>query len=229
MRWSAATVGFVAGGYAAYVGVTWARYGHPQPNDVEGADTLLDRCMPEYEVAERHSIQVAAPADVTFAAACDADLLQSPIIRAIFRARERILGAEPDRTARPRGVLAFTTSIGWGVLAERPNREIVMGAVTQPWNANVVFRTLTPDEFAAFNEPGYVKIAWTLRADPAGPNRSIFRHETRVTTTDTAARAKFRRYWSCFSPGIKLIRWLLLPPVRTEAERRAKSISVHSA
>jgi hypothetical protein len=36
-------------------------------------------------------------------------------------------------------------------------------------------------------------------------------HETRVATTDAAAGAKFRRYWSCFSPGIVLIRWLLLP------------------
>jgi len=99
-----------------------------------------------------------------------------------------------------------------------------MGAVTQPWNAKVIFRPLTPDEFVAFNEPGYVKIVWTLRADPVGPAGSIFRHETRVTTTDTAARAKFRRYWSCFSPGIKLIRWLLLPSVRTEAERRAEKL-----
>jgi len=214
------------GGYAAYVGVTWARYGYPRPADSESADALLDRFMPEYEVAERYSIPVAAPADITFAAACDADLMQSPIIRAIFRTRERILGAEPDRTARPRGVLA---SIGWRVLAELPNREIVMGTVAQPWNAKVVFRPLTPDEFVAFNEPGYVKIVWTLRADPVGPAGSIFRHETRVTTTDSAARAKFRRYWSCYSPGIKLIRRLLLPSVRTDAERRAKSVSVHPA
>jgi len=79
-------------------------------------------------------------------------------------------------------------------------------------------------------QTGYVKIAWTLRADPVGPTGSIFRHETRVATTDAAARAKFRRYWSCFSPGIVLIRWLLLPSVRTEAERRAgRSVTVHSA
>jgi hypothetical protein len=228
LRWSAATVGFFAAGYATYVGITWARYGHPRPADADSADALLDGVMPDYEVAERHSIQVAAPADITFAAACDADLMQSPIIRAIFRARERILGGEPDRTEHPRGVLAFTKSIGWSVLAERPNREIVMGTVTQPWNATVVFRPETADQFVAFNEPGYVKIAWTLRADP-GQNGSIFRHETRVTTTDSAARAKFRRYWSAFSPGIKLIRWLVLPSLRTEAERRAKNSSGHSA
>lgn len=230
MRWSAATVGFFAGGYAAYVGVTWAGYGHPRPAGGESADPLLDRFMPDYEVAERHSIQVAAPADITLAAACDADLMQSLIIRTIFRTRELILGSEPDRTAHPRGVLAFTKSIGWMALAELPDREIVMGTVTQPWNETVTFRPLTPDEFVTFNQPGYVKIAWTLRADPVGPTGSIFRHETRVATTDAAARAKFRRYWSCFSPGMMLIRWLLLSSVRTEAERRAgRSVSVQSA
>ena len=87
-------------------------------------------------------------------------------------------------------------SIGWGVLADVPGREIVMGAITQPWLADVVFRALPPEEFAAFDEPGFVKIAWTLRADPVTATTSIFRTETRVTTTDPTARARFRRYWS---------------------------------
>jgi len=40
-------------------------------------------------------------------------------------------------------------------------------------------------------------------------------------TTDPAARAKFRRYWSFLSPGIFLIRWISLGPLKAEAERRA--------
>ena len=45
-----------------------------------------------------------------------------------------------------------------GVLGEIPSRQIVMGAVTQPWVANPVFRPLPPDEFITFNDPNYVKI-----------------------------------------------------------------------
>jgi hypothetical protein len=101
--------------------------------------------------------------------------------------------------------------------------------VTQPWNPNVVFRPVTSDKFLAFNEPGYVKIAWTLRTDPTGEGESIFRHETRVTTTDAAARARFRWYWASFSPGIRSIRWLLLRPVRREAEYRAAQVLARSA
>jgi hypothetical protein len=95
-------------------------------------------------------------------------------------------------------------------------------AVTQPWKADVVFRALPPGEFAAFHEPDYVKIVWTLPADPIGAGESVFRTETRVVTTDPAARAKFRRYWSFMSPGIILIRWMSLGPLRTEAGRSAR-------
>src|SRR5947208_6990648 len=83
-------------------------------------------------------------------------------------------------------------ALGWGVLAEVPGREIVIGAVTQPWMANVVFHALPPAEFAAFDEPEYAKIVWTLRADPIAAGESLFRTETRVNTTDPEARRKFR-------------------------------------
>jgi hypothetical protein len=88
-----------------------------------------------------------------------------------------------------------------------------------------VFRPLPPEEFAAFHEPDSVKIVWTLRADPLSATESIFRTETRVVTTDAAARAKFRRYWAFASPGIILIRWALLGPLKAEAERRSLSES----
>jgi hypothetical protein len=220
-RWVAIGLGAAAGAYATYAGITWLRYGKASRPAPESQDPLLDRFMPTYDVAERHHIRVSAPADITFAVASQTDLLQLPITRAIFRAREVILGSKRDRTTRPRGLLAFTQSIGWRVLAEVPGREVVLGAVTQPWKANVTFGGLSPDEFAAFNEPGYVKIAWTLRADPISQAESVFRTETRAIATDAQARAKFRRYWSFVSPGIIAIRSLLLQPVKAEAERRA--------
>jgi hypothetical protein len=219
-------IGAAAAAYASYAGVTWLRYGRPSRAMPEEQDGLLDRLMPVYDIVERHHIGVDAPAETTFAAACEVDLLQSPIVRAIFKAREVILGSEPNAAVRSQGLLASTKSIGWGVLAESPQREVVMGAVTKPWEANVVFRALPPDEFAAFTEPGYVKIAWTVRADPAAPLTSVFRTETRAIATDGSARAKFRCYWALLSPGIIVIRWMMLKPVKAEAERRARSMRV---
>jgi hypothetical protein len=218
----AAGIGLAAATYATYVGLAWYRYGdaaRPRPDE---QDALLDRFMPEYEIVERHHVHVAAPAVVTLASAREMDLLGSGVIRTIIRAREAILGATPDNRPRPRGLLAEMQSLGWGVLADVPGREIVVGAVTRPWEANVIFRALPPDQFAAFSEPGYVKIAWTLRAEPISSTESLFRTETRAIATDHTARVKFRRYWSFLSPGIIVIRWAMLGPLKSDAERRAR-------
>jgi hypothetical protein len=185
-------------------------------------DPLLDRFLPTYDVAERHHVTVPAPAEIALASAKAADLQASAIVWGIFRARELLLGGKPDVARRPKGLLAEVQSLGWGVLADVPGREIVMGAVTQPWRANVVFRALPPEEFEAFREPGYVKIVWTLRADPTGPSTSVFRTETRVATTDSTARRKFRWYWARFSPGIVLIRRIMLRLLKAESERRVQ-------
>jgi hypothetical protein len=211
--------GVAAAAYAAYAGTTWLRYGRGEPAAGDDADPLLDRFMPAFEVGDRHKVMVGAPADDTFAAMCDVDLQESAIVRAIFRAREAVLGAQTDGQAHPRGLLALTRSLGWGVLAEIPGRQVVMGCATQPWKPDVTFRALPPETFATFDEPGYVKIIWTLRADPVSADESIARTETRVTTTDSTARARFRPYWSVFSPGIVLIRRVMLKLVKSEAEQ----------
>jgi hypothetical protein len=221
IKWCAAAIGLSAAAYGTYVVATWSRYGKNRPHD--DSDALLDQFMPQYEVDGRHEIRVAAPAEVTLLAAADTDLDSCALIRGIFKGREWILRSKPDRGRRPRGLLAQTKSLGWGVLAERPGREIVMGCVTKPWEPNPVFRALPPGEFAKFREPGYVKIAWTLRADPFETGESMFRTETRAIATDPVARAKFRRYWSFLSPGISLIRTLMLPAVKREAEHRRQA------
>jgi hypothetical protein len=99
----------------------------------------------------------------------------------------------------------------------------VVGAVTQPWEPVVRFHALPPDEFAAFDDPGYAKIVWTLAAEPLGPEESIARTETRVQTTDTMSREHFRRYWAALSPGIVLIRYEALRLVKAEAEARVRA------
>ena len=221
-RWFAAGVGVAAAAYGGYVGITWYRYGDAAPPRPEERDPLLDRFMPAYEVVERHHVRLAASAAVTLATAREIDLQGSRLVRTIIKAREVILGATPDTRTRPSGLLAEVQALGWGVLADVPDHEVVVGAITRPWEANVTFRALPPDQFAAFNEPGYVKIVWTLRTEAISATESLFRTETRAIATDATARVRFRRYWSFLSPGIILIRWGVLGPLKDEAERRAR-------
>lgn len=225
IRWAAAGLGVVSASYAAHAGITWLRYGRPRRATAAQHDARLDRFMPVYDVVERHHIRVVAPAAVTLDAAREIDPFDAGLIKAIFKGRQVLLRSAPDRRARTRGMLADMQSLGWVILDEDPGHEVIVGAVTKPWEANVTFRSIPADAFAAFDEPDYVKIAWTLRADGDGDAGSIFRTETRALATSASAREKFRAYWSWLSPGITLIRRMMLGPVKAEAERRALSVS----
>jgi len=124
--------------YAAYVAATWYRYGRAPESSSDKAGregSLIDQFMPTYEVAERHEIDVSAPAELTMAAAREMDLYRSPLVHAIFAIRTLPSRLRGGPARRPASLLAETRAIGWRTLAEVPDREIVMGAVTQPWRA----------------------------------------------------------------------------------------------
>lgn len=189
------------------------------------ADSFLDHFMPKYEVAERHAIMVSAPAEVTFSTATEMDLRRSRIVRVILRFRELLLGSHPADSSSPSGLIAQTKAMGWGLLAEAPGHEIVMGAITQPWAADVVFRSVPGERFATHQEVDHVKIAWTLRSEPLSASTSVLVTETRVAACDSLSRARFLRYWRRFSPGIILIRLAMLRLVKKEAESRERNRS----
>lgn len=223
LRLVATGAGMAAGAYVVRAAATWFRYGHgARPPRADEVDPLLDRFMPDYDVAERHHIRVVAPADLTFAIAAALNLQRSAIIRGIFKTRELIMGGNPGNTALPTELVEQMKALGWRALAEVCGREVVMGAATQPWEANPVFHGLESEEFLGFNEPNFVKIAWTLRVDPVSDAESIVRTETRVIATDASARASFGRYWSLVSSGAILIRRIMLRHLKKEAERRTR-------
>ena len=220
-KWAGAAVGIAVMSYAATVATTWVRYGRAAAPAIGARDALLDRFMPTYEVVVRHQAHVAAPPDITLAAAKDHDLFASAVTRGVVRTRELVLRVRPDDRARPRTLLALMQSLGWGVLADVPGCEVVFGAVTQPWKGDVIFDAVPPADFAAFAKPGYVKIVWNLRVEPTAGG-SVLRLETRVATTDPVSRERFRRYWAFVSPGSILIRRVSFGPIKREAERHAR-------
>jgi hypothetical protein len=211
-------MGTAAAAGLGHMARTWYRYGK---SDGAGcADPILDRFMPDYEVHERHEIRVAAPVADTYAAARALDINRSSLVRAIFRGRELLMHSERANGHASKPLVEETLGLGWGMLTEIAGHEIVMGAVTRPWEPDVRFWSLPPDEFARFDSPGYAKIVWSLAAMPVDAEHSLFFTETRVVTTDGVSRERFRRYWTVMSPGIVLIRRLSLRIVRSDAERR---------
>ncbi len=185
----------------------------------------IDRFIPVPDVKERHATVVEAPAELVIDVAERFDLESIRLVHALFWLRARILRARDQPRRRRQGLVEELTGLGWGVLAREPGRLLVLGSATRPWEADVRFEPVPPDRFVSFAEADRVKIAVSLEAEPLGPARARFATETRVEATDAGARRRFRRYWRAFGAGIVLIRWLLVPAVRREAERRFRAAS----
>jgi hypothetical protein len=179
--------------------------------------------IPRPYVSDEHEIVIAAPADLVFFDATRIDLNSLPIVRLIFWIRSRLMGDTIELPSRSLGIVAETMVLGWGILAHTACRSIVMGAAARPWTRNVTFVTIPADRFTSFAEPDYVKIVWTLEAEPIGPQLTRFRTETRVEPTDEASRRKFFWYWLAFGMGIRFIRWNMLRELRRKALARNRA------
>lgn len=189
------------------------------PTPREQSPACLDRFMPRFDVRERFETTIRAPAACVMKTAVEFDMQSIGLVRGVFRLREWLMSADPAPVRAPQGILAETRSLGWGLLEQEQGRLVACGAVCQPWLANVQFTALAPERFPGYQEPGQVKIAWTLEALGTGTESTCFAQETRAVATDAEARRKFMRYWRWARFGIIGIRLLLLPAIRRTAER----------
>ena len=165
---------------------------------------LLDPFIPDPDVHKRHEITIRAPVAIVFNTVYKFDLQSIWMVRLIFWLRANLLSAK----VQARGSTEFIAEmlhLGWERLAEERNHFFIAGAVCQPWHADVTFSPIA-GQFAAFDEPGRVKIASTLETEALGPVLTRLATETRAVATDDAARTKFRRYWRKFGIGAMLIR-----------------------
>ena len=213
-------LGGVLLGWGTYAVICWRRYGRVRVRSHRGDP--LDPFIADPEIDEQHETRVRGPVAVAMKTLRELDVNRSPLVWLIFNLRTlptRLRGGPVQWEYK--GLVDQMLAIGWGVLAVIPDRLFVAGAITKPWEADVQFRALPPAEFERFDEPGYVKIVWTLEADelPSG-HESIVRTRIRVKTTDPSARNRFRRYWAILSPGIILVHYEIVRLARRELKRR---------
>jgi hypothetical protein len=181
---------------------------------------LLDAQLPVYDVVLTEHLVIDAEPEVVFAATKNFDFLSTDarLVTALMKLRtvpSRLHG-RPVSTpptlflARDPGVIP-----GWVVLGEVPGREVVFGAIGTFWRPNIDWRDLPADQFAAFAEPGWGKIACHLLVRPDGPGRSVLSYECRTATTDPASRARMSRYWWLIRPFVGYILRAVLRTIRT--------------
>ena len=77
---------------------------------------------------------------------------------------------------------------------------------------------MTPEQFAAFAEPGWGRIAAGISLRPFGDTRTLVSYEARTATHDPAAARGFERYWRLVRPFVGTIMRATLRAVRDSAE-----------
>ncbi len=183
---------------------------------------LLDELLSEYEFYERHWILVHAPPGRVLEAVKRATLAEMPLVRLLFAVRSlpaRVRGKQGLPVGETEPLYEQMLASGFYLLAEEPNREVVVGVVGQMFklrgDAPYIRGTR---EFVAFGAPGYAKAAMNFSVVPVDGHTELTT-ETRVLTTDPGARRQFGRYWRVIQPGSAAIRrsWL------KAAKRRAES------
>jgi len=185
---------------------------------------LIDKYLPEFDVRDYHEATVTAEPTHAYRVLRSLDFNSSFIIRTLSAIRSlpaRLLRRNEAKARQIPGqpFVDFALTIGWQILEEIPDSELVVGAVTQPWAADVQFQGMSGSDLVAFNEPGFTKIVWSMAVIPESDNRSRVVLETRVTATDETSRRKFKRYWFVFGPFIGLIRRIILRLLKRELKK----------
>jgi hypothetical protein len=186
----------------------------------------LDQFAPVYQFSEFHSVRIRAPKEQVYRAVKLVTAEEIVFFRTLTWLRrfghpgpESILNPPPHVP-----LLDIATRTSFLVLAEEPDREIVLGtlvAAPPGWRPS---GKPTPDGFRAFfvttNHSGFVPAAMNFRIEDAGPGACTLTTETRVYANDASTRRGFALYWRVIYPGSALIRRMWLRAIARRAESR---------
>ncbi|MFR9803102.1 hypothetical protein ACL02T_12465 [Pseudonocardia sp. RS010] len=203
----------------------------PATAPVAATEMLIDRYLPRFDrTIVEHTV---AEADVaaTWQALCALDLgrVHSPVTDAAMSAR-----GLPDRLARVRGRPAAAPPPvrlplrggpplpGWLSLGEVAGHEIALGAIGRFWRPVIEWydvSAMTPEEFGAFADPDWGRIAANFSLRPYGTSRTLISYEARTLVPEPDAARRFTRYWTLVRPFVGHIMRAALATVAADAVR----------
>jgi hypothetical protein len=183
----------------------------PAPDTATGpapGSMLIDDALPRFDFTRAEHLVVDADVETTWRALLATDLLHvhTPLMDAAFWVRglpERVRGVRrgPEPVSlRVGGDMAME---GWLSLGRREHTEIAFGAVGRFWQPDITWRDVgTAADFAAFDEPGWGRIAANFSLRAYGRGRTLLSYEARTAVPDTPSRQKFARYWRLVEPFV---------------------------
>ena len=188
--------------------------------------TELDGFAPVYQFSEFHSIRIAAPKEQVYQALKSVTSEEIALFRTLtWLRRFGLPGPESILNPPPHvPLLNVATRTSFLVLAEEPDREIVLGtlvAAPPGWRPS---GKPTPDGFRAFfvttSHTGFAPAAMNFRIEDASSAACTLTTETRVYATDASTRRRLALYWRMIYPGGALIRRMWLRAIARRAELR---------
>ena len=177
----------------------------------------LEEFAPAYEFNEVHRIRIRAPRIRIYRSFKEVTAGEITLFRTLTWIRrfgragpEGILNAPSHEP-----LLDVATRTGFLLLAEDPEREIVVGTVVIAPRG--VKKPSTPEQFKELVAPGVAKAVMNFQIDDAGDGAWLVSTETRVHATDASARRRFARYWTVIRPGSGFIRRMWLRAIKRRA------------
>jgi hypothetical protein len=182
---------------------------------------LIDQFLPQFDETIIEHAVIDAPVEIVYRTVRDMDFLDihSPLmdaamfVRAIPERIGRTIRREPPPPPPP--TMRLTDFFdgqpdpeilqGWIPLGEDSPHEIVFGAVGKVWQAEIEWKRISPEGFAAFAEPDFAKLAVGFSMRSYGVNRTLLSYEARTAGTDEDSRNKFRRYWWLVQVGVGFV------------------------
>lgn len=203
--------------------------------EVTNRGMLIDRALSHFDFTRVEHEVVEGDPETTYAAVRRLDFMKvhSPLMDAATWVRgvpDKVARATGRRTEPPQelpsltfdGMLVGEGALpGWMSLGEDQPREIAFGAIGKFWQLDISWlepMPATPEEFTAFDDPGWGKIAANLSVRSYGEGRSLLSYEARTAMTDAASRTKFARYWTIVNPFVGVIMRATLHTVKADAE-----------
>jgi hypothetical protein len=183
------------------------------------SSSVLDRLIPDARLTEIDCVDLnASPAEVWERLRHGA-IAQSRLTRALFAIRT-LLGRQdgdpkPSDGIRIEQLTSSPERPGFQILIDEPPREVAVGAIGKVWQLEIPFvHVRSAEEYAAFAEQDFIKVAWAIRVSPKEKGRTRVAVEVRVDATDELAWLKFRRYFRVIGPASRFIRHSALRALR---------------
>ncbi len=171
---------------------------------------LIDKFLKNIDFDETHHITIANPPESVYPCIWELDFCESKIIRLLFTLR-----GLPRQMCCLKGCI----DIGFVVLAEEKNKELVLGLLIDPPHFKPA--RVKPKEFIRFNNKHHIKVVWNFYLKPDKHGNTVLTTHTRVGCASPMSRMFFGVYWLIISYFSGLIRKIMLKLIKNNAEKAA--------